>query len=274
MPTFPYPNQRYTSNLGLSLFGMDELLADNMNLIDAAYGAGSSINVNGTLVTSPNLSSTLPVAPAGKTLVTFQFDINGNISAYTSTSGPSGVTSVAMTGDGTIFNSTVSGSPITTSGTLAPALLTQAPFSVLAGPSTAVPNAAPTFRALVAADLPAGTGTVTSFSAGHLAHSLPLAWQLLRLPLLLPLPCPMQQVERCLATQLLGQQPPDTPLRLSLAFPVHLLGQSPLRVPQRLANTRSRHQPMQPRLRSLSPPQATCLLGSLLGTTFCTATLP
>lgn len=82
MPTFPYPNQRFTSFLGLSLFGMDEVLADNMNLINAAYGAGSSINVNGTLVTSPNLSSTLPVAPAGKAIVVFQFDSNGNISAY------------------------------------------------------------------------------------------------------------------------------------------------------------------------------------------------
>jgi hypothetical protein len=40
MPTFPYPNQRFTSNLGLSLFGMDEVLADNMNLIDAAIGGG------------------------------------------------------------------------------------------------------------------------------------------------------------------------------------------------------------------------------------------
>ncbi len=93
--SFPYPNQRFTANLGLSLFGMDEVLADNMNLIDQAYGAGSSINVNGTLVTSPNLSSTLPVAPAGKTLVTFQFDINGNISAwYTPGGGGGTVTSV------------------------------------------------------------------------------------------------------------------------------------------------------------------------------------
>ena len=28
MPTFPYPNQRFTSNLSLSLYGMEELLAD------------------------------------------------------------------------------------------------------------------------------------------------------------------------------------------------------------------------------------------------------
>jgi hypothetical protein len=71
------------------------------------------------------------------------------------------VLSVAMTGDGVIFNATVPGSPITTSGTLAPALLTHPANTVLAGPATGA-AAAPTFRALVAADLPAGGGTVTS----------------------------------------------------------------------------------------------------------------
>jgi len=86
-----YPNQRFTTNLGLSLFGMDEVLAENMEILDQAFGAGSSINVNGTLVASPNLSSTLPVAPVGNTLVSFQFDINGNISAYFSTASASTV---------------------------------------------------------------------------------------------------------------------------------------------------------------------------------------
>lgn len=86
---FPYPNQRYTTNLGLSLFGMDEVLADNMNLLDQAYGAGSSINVNGTLVESPNLNNTTPAAPAGKTNVIWQVDVNGNISAYASGGGGS-----------------------------------------------------------------------------------------------------------------------------------------------------------------------------------------
>src|ERR1700758_4791679 len=96
--SFPYPNQRFTTNLGLSLFGMDEILADNMNLIDAAYGAGSSVNVNGSLVTSPNFNGTLPVAPAGKSNVIFQADVNGNISAYYSAGG---VTS--WSGDGSVF---------------------------------------------------------------------------------------------------------------------------------------------------------------------------
>ena len=56
---------------------------------------------------------------------------------------------------------TVSGSPVTTAGTLTAVLATQAANLVWAGP-TSGGAAAPTFRALVAADLPAGIGTVTS----------------------------------------------------------------------------------------------------------------
>lgn len=83
---------------------------------------------------------------------------NGVVSLTVSGGGGSGtVTSVAMTGDGVIFNSTVSGSPVTTSGTLAPSLLTQVKNTFLAGPTTGV-NAAPTFRTLVVNDFNGGTG--------------------------------------------------------------------------------------------------------------------
>ena len=61
---------------------------------------------------------------------------------------------------------TVSGSPVTTSGTLTGTLTTQAVNSIFAGPSSGA-DAAPTFRALTTADIPAlayGTGTVTSVS--------------------------------------------------------------------------------------------------------------
>lgn len=66
-----------------------------------------------------------------------------------------GVTSVALTAPG-IFN--VTGSPITTSGTLALSLANETANFVFAGP-TSGGAAAPTFRALVAADLPAGAGS-------------------------------------------------------------------------------------------------------------------
>lgn len=73
------------------------------------------------------------------------------------------VTSVSLVAPG-IF--TVSGSPVTTSGSLHLTLATEAANTVWAGPTTGA-AAAPTFRALVAADIPSlpyGTGTVTSVS--------------------------------------------------------------------------------------------------------------
>jgi len=80
------------------------------------------------------------------------------------------VTSVSWTGDGTIFTASAD-TPVTTSGTLTPALATQTKNTLLAGP-TSGSNAAPTFRALVAADLPAAltpaTITITPTASGAL----------------------------------------------------------------------------------------------------------
>lgn len=69
------------------------------------------------------------------------------------------VTSVGLVMPSAVFD--VSGSPVTSSGNITVTLDTQTANTVWAGPNTGSP-AAPTFRALVAADLPAGTGTVTS----------------------------------------------------------------------------------------------------------------
>jgi|GEM_PF-4000149 len=80
------------------------------------------------------------------------------------------VTSVALTVPGIIFTSPVSGSPITTSGTLALALNTQSANAVFVGP-TVEAAATPTFRALVAADIPATSVTgrlinIRAFTSG------------------------------------------------------------------------------------------------------------
>lgn len=72
------------------------------------------------------------------------------------------VTSVALSLPASIL--TVSGSPVTTSGTLTGSLATQTANRVWAGPTTGG-AATPTFRSLVTADMPAGTGTVTSVAA-------------------------------------------------------------------------------------------------------------
>lgn len=69
------------------------------------------------------------------------------------TNGAGTVTSVAMTVPSFL---SVSGSPITSNGTLAVSLATQSANTIFAGPTTDS-AATPTFRALVAADLP---GTV------------------------------------------------------------------------------------------------------------------
>jgi hypothetical protein len=77
--------------------------------------------------------------------------------------GAGSVTSVALTMPAEF---TVTGSPITLSGTFGVTKANEAQNSVFAGPSTGGAGT-PTFRVLVAADLPAGTGTVTS-----VAHTL------------------------------------------------------------------------------------------------------
>lgn len=73
------------------------------------------------------------------------------------------VTSVGLALPVSVF--IVSGSPVTTSGTLTGTFITQTANTVFAGP-TGGAAATPAFRALVAADLPAGTGTVTSIAGG------------------------------------------------------------------------------------------------------------
>ena len=75
--------------------------------------------------------------------------------------GSGSVTSVALTMPSEF---TVTGSPISGAGTLAVTKANQAANQGFFGPTSGGP-AAPAFRALVAADLPAGTGTVTSVAA-------------------------------------------------------------------------------------------------------------
>jgi hypothetical protein len=88
--------------------------------------------------------------------------------ATTGGGGGGTVTSVTFTGDGTVLSSTPS-SAVTGSGTLTAALATQSENLVLAGPSSGS-AAAPTFRALVAADLPAiASHTVLANTTGSSA---------------------------------------------------------------------------------------------------------
>lgn len=85
------------------------------------------------------------------------------------------VTSVQLALPDSIFS--VSGGPVTTEGTLTGSLITQSANRVFAGPATGAP-AAPTFRALVAADMvAAGNNTEVQFnSSGGLGATAGLTY--------------------------------------------------------------------------------------------------
>lgn len=104
------------------------------------------------------LCSLLAASAFGQTIVGVP---NSTTSGSNNSGGSGTVTSVGLTLPVSVF--TVTGSPVTTSGVLAGTLNVQAANQVFAGPTTGA-SAAPAFRTLVAADLPSGSGTVTSVS--------------------------------------------------------------------------------------------------------------
>lgn len=120
-------------------------------------GTGGSLTLNGA--TSGAAAITVP-SVAGSVL--FQIPgTNGANNQVLTTDGSGHLSWVTLSGTGTVTSVglalpsifTVSGSPITSNGTLTGSLATQAANSIWAGPTTGA-AATPTFRALVGADLP------------------------------------------------------------------------------------------------------------------------
>lgn len=89
---------------------------------------------------------------------------SGNTLTIAATGGSGTVTSVALTAPSIL---SVAGSPVTTSGTLALTLANQSANTVFAGPSSGG-AAAPTFRSLVANDLPSTAVTPGSYTSANI----------------------------------------------------------------------------------------------------------
>jgi hypothetical protein len=111
----------------------------------------TGINMNSNSITG------LPQPTAAGQAAEYQWVLNEIAAAGSGESGGT-VTSVGLALPSIFL---VSGSPVTGSGTLTGTLTEQAANQFFAGPASG-DAAAPAFRALTAADLPAGTGTVTS----------------------------------------------------------------------------------------------------------------
>lgn len=79
------------------------------------------------------------------------------------------VTSVGLALDSSVF--TISGSPVTSTGTLTGSLNTQSANTIWAGPATGSP-ANPTFRALTSADIPSLSGTYLPLAGGTMAGNI------------------------------------------------------------------------------------------------------
>jgi hypothetical protein len=119
---------------------------------NATYTGGTGIGVSGNVITNTSPDQTVNLTGGGATSVSGTYP-NFTISSTDNNSGGS-VTSVGLSLP-SIFS--VSNSPVTTTGTLTGTLTNQSANTVLAGPTTGSSDA-PTFRALVSADIPSGSG--------------------------------------------------------------------------------------------------------------------
>ncbi len=128
------------------------IISLNSNVSTGGYNATNFVQ----LVTADSSNAMLdPIVnfASGSNIV---FSLTSNTISIASTGAGGTVASVALTVPAEF---SVSGSPVTSSGTLAVTKANENANTVWAGP-TAGSAAAPTFRALVAADIPAGVGAV------------------------------------------------------------------------------------------------------------------
>ena len=151
--------------------------------IIAIGGTGAFVGLSGTQTISGDKTFSGNVSlGSGATATTATGGDNSTKVATTafvqnaiSTFGVGTVTSVALSLPTSIFD--VSGSPVTTSGTLTATLDTQTANYVWAGPTTGA-AAAPTFRALVAGDIPDLSATYLPTTGGTISSNLTISGDL------------------------------------------------------------------------------------------------
>lgn len=172
----------------LVLFG-GETNSGNLSVIGASLFAGaetnlSSLTVQGAFIPEQVGPSVAVVTGAGSNLVAstttaaelaFVHNVTSAIQTQLNAKGSGTVTSVGLTGDGVVFVSPVSGSPVTTSGTLGPVLVTQPASNFLASPAT---TSGPwTARTIAATDIPALPAAILTSGTlvdGRLSANVPL----------------------------------------------------------------------------------------------------
>ena len=133
----------------------------------AAFNALSPITSVGDLIigNGANSATRLAIGPTGQVLTS-----NGTTAIWQALAGAGTVTSVALADGSTSPIFSISGSPITGSGTLTETLVTQSSNTIFAGPTTG-PSAQPTFRTLVSADIPNNAANTTGAAANITATS-------------------------------------------------------------------------------------------------------
>lgn len=148
-------------------------LSNNSNILELG---GGGLQMNGSTsghvvisasATTATYSLVLPSAQAASPGYVLSNDGTGVLS-WVAASGGS-VSSVALDLPLSVF--TVSGSPVTSSGTLTGSLNTQVANSVWAGPASG-PDAAPTFRSLVSADIPSLSAIYLPLAGGTMSGAI------------------------------------------------------------------------------------------------------
>lgn len=155
--------------------GISDSTSAGRALLTAANAAAQAALLPGMVGASSGVAGTKGLVPAPAAGDQAKF-LRGDGTWATPAGGGGGsgtVTSVGLSAPATLF--TVSGSPVTSSGTLDFSLAVQSANRVFAGPTTGA-DAAPTFRALVAGDIPsltlakiADAGSAAGYSASAFA---------------------------------------------------------------------------------------------------------